>query len=70
MRYPETSIDGQVCFHGRLFADAVEPLEYISRFLGALIGIHGYQTAANSSLGLPCGLYQFMSHSDRHGIVA
>ena len=35
------TIDGQVCFHGRLFADAVEPREYISLSCGALIGIHG-----------------------------
>ena len=31
---------------------------------GALIGLHVYQTAPHSSLGLPCGLYQFMSHTE------
>ena len=24
----------------------------------------GHQSAPNGSLGLPCGLYQFMSHSE------
>ena len=55
------TIDGQVCFYRWLFTDAVKPRGCISWPWDALIGLHGYQTASHGSLGLPCGLYQFMS---------
>ena len=35
------TIDGQVCFYRRLFADAVKPRRCISWSWGALIGLHG-----------------------------
>ena len=55
------TVDCQVCFYRRLFADAVKPRGCISWSWGALIGLHGYQTAPHGSLGLPGGLYQFMA---------
>ena len=54
--YTYLTIDGQVCFHSFM---ALVMLE--NTFLGlcgpqgALIGLHGYQTAFNGSLDLPCG---------------
>ena len=58
------SIDYQVCFYGQLFTDAVKPRGCISWSWGALIGLHRVPIAPHGSLGLPCGLYQFMSHTE------
>ena len=54
------TIDCQVCFYRRLFADAVKPQGCISWSWGALKDCMGFQTAPHGSLGLPGGLYPFM----------
>ena len=67
------TMDGQVCFHRRLFTHAVKPRWCISRPWGALIGLQGvppYQAAPNGSLGPPCGLHQFWSHTEGHSTAA
>ena len=55
-------IDGQVCFYRWLFTDAVKPQRCILWPWRALC--MGYKTAPKGNLGLPCGLYQFMSHTE------
>ena len=67
MHYPETpALDNRLpgLLLQTAFADAVKPRGCISWSWGALIGLHGVQTAPHGSLGLPCGLYQLVSLSE------
>ena len=54
-------IDGQVSFYSQFFTDAVKPRGCISWPWRACVG---YKTAPDGSLGLPCGLHQFVSHTE------
>ena len=47
------TIDCQVCFYRRLFADAVKPQGCISWSWGALIGLHGAPNCSSRQSGPP-----------------
>ena len=61
------TVDGQVCFHGWLFADAAEPRECISQSCGALIGMHGVPNCSQQQSWLSLWI---ISDSERNSTVA